>query len=339
MKINLDQLKNHSKLALMPIYLVSGDEALLVEETCEYFKKRAQAEGYAEYQRFEVTARFNWDELAHETQSLSLFSTKKIIDLQLSNAKQPKATTEALMALTTKPSEDTLFIIRTPKLTSAQQKAKWYTQLEQVGLAITIWPITAAQYPAWLRRRLQRAKLATDNEGIALLASLTEGNLLAAKQSIEKLSLLYGEAEISAAQIADCLNDNSRFDIYALLEACLQQDAKRSMLIFDRLYNAGTEPTLILWVLNKELLALTELAYANNHKEPLAPIWQKHAIWQNRQALLRQHLQASSYHHYQQQLKLAAQCDQYLKGAVNGDLKQALANLVLSFNPRLRASL
>lgn len=332
MKINLDQLKDYVTKAIYPIYIVMGDESLLVDETCQYLKKLAHKNGFTESQRLHANAKFHWQDLFIEQQSLSLFSEKKLIELHLDSGKPGKIGSKALIEFAEQQISDTLLLLRLPKLNAATQKSKWFTQLENQGLAIMIWPIKPEQFPRWLSRRLQRAKLSTDPKGLKLLAELSEGNLLAAKQNIEKLSLLYTEGALSEQQIADCLSDNSHFDVYALLQTILQQDVDKSLMILHKLHSSNTEPSLILWVLHKELFLLADLARAQSEKQNLAPLWSKHGVWNNRQPLLKKHLQHFSYNDYLVLLQLAAKADQVLKGARTGNLWDILHNLTLGMS-------
>lgn len=332
MKINLEQLRNYVAGELLPVYIVMGDEALLVDETCRYLKKLAKQHGFTETHLFQANAKFNWQELFAEQQSLSLFSEKKLLELHLESGKPGKVGSKALGEFIASQENDTLLLLRLPKLNATAQKAKWFTQLEQAGLAITIWPIKAEQFPQWLARRLQRAKLKTNSAGLKLLAELTEGNLLAAKQNVEKLSLLYDEGDISVEQIEACLSDSSHFDVYALLQTILQQDTAKSLAVLNKLRASTAEPNLILWVLHKELFLLADVANAQQTKQNLAPIWKQHGVWHNRQPLLKKHLQHFTYTDYLSLLTKAAHCDQILKGATTGNIWQALHELTLAMS-------
>ncbi len=149
------------------------------------------------------------------------------------------------------------------------------------------------------------------------------------KQTIEKLLLLYGEGELSTAQIEACLNDQAHYTVYALLDTILILDIEQSINILHKLKATGTEATLILWVLTKEIRTLAQLAQAIASGATLQPLWQRYGIWQQRQSLLRKHLQVMNYHTYLQLLQSAAQCDRLIKGVVRGDIWHALQQLVL----------
>lgn len=331
MKITLDQLRQHLD-SLQNVYLVFGDEPLLVDETCVYLKQFLKKSDFHECVSYQVNASFNWQTLLAETQSLSLFSERKMIECDLSSGKPGKVGAQTLIDFTCQATADTVLLLKLPKLTITQQKSKWFKTLEQHGLAVQVWSIKPNQFPHWLRKRLQRVQLTTSTEGLNLLANLTEGNLLAAKQSVEKLALLYGAGEISVEQITACLSDSSYFDVYALLDACLERQIERALLVLDKLLLAKTEASLILWVLRKELLILVDLATAFANEQPTANVWKKHNVWQSRQQILRQHAKAFSQAAYWQCLQKVAQCERIIKGAETGDITSNLRDCVMGFS-------
>lgn len=332
MKINLDQLSQHVKKDLQAIYLVMGDEPLLVEETCDYLKKLCVTSGFEAQPQLTADNKFDWHQLITERDSLSLFSEKKLIDLRITSGKPGKVGGQILIEFAKQQDSNTILLVRLPKLSTASQKSKWFTQLESRGLAITIWPIRIEQFPHWLNRRLQRAKLHTDKAGLKLLAELTEGNLLAAKQSIEKLALQYDTGEISANQMEQALSDNSHFDVYHLLQAILKQDYQRSHKVLQKLKAMSTEPNLILWIITKQLRILADAARAKQDKQNLNDIWQQYGVWRNQQPLLTQHLNSYTYSDYLNLLQQAAIVDRVIKGAATGNPWHHLQQLVLNMS-------
>ena len=307
----------------------SADEPLLVEEASRYINKIAKQQGFAEHRLMHVSAKFDWNELINAQQSLSLFSEKKIIELYLPTGKPGTAGSANLLEYANALAAETLLIIRLPKLPISSQKSKWFTALEKSGIAINIQNITAEQLPHWITRRLARVKLSTSNQGINTLTNLSEGNLLAAKQNIEKLSLRYGEGELNIEQIDACLSDHAHYDVYALLHSTLNLELDRSLKILQNLKATGIAATLILWVLSKEIRTLARLARAVEQGSTLNSLWQPYGIWTQRQAPLKKHLTMMNYQQYLQLLHIAAHCDQCIKGIVAGDVWQCLQQLVL----------
>ena len=329
MKIKLEQLKQQLQQTLKPVYIVTGDEPLVVDETCRYISKIAKQQGFNEQQLIQVTANCNWQELLYAQKALSLFSEKCILELNLPNGQPDKVGSASLIEYAHNPSTEKLLLLRLPKLPTVAQKSKWFTALETIGVVIFIHRVTFEQFPLWIKRYLNRVKLRTSAHGINMLTNLSAGNLLAAKQAIERLLLLYGEGELCTTQIAACLNDNAHYTVYALRDTILALDINQSINILHKLEASGTEATLILWVLTKEIRILAQLAQASANGVELGQLWQQYGIWQQRQPLLKTHLQVMNYHAYLQLLQAAGQCDQLIKGAATGDVWQALQQLVL----------
>ena len=90
MQIYPEKLAQTLSQSLKPLYLVSGDELLIVQEACDQILKCAKDQGYQERKIFEPGTDGNWDSLREEGASLSLFASKRIIDVRLSANKLDK---------------------------------------------------------------------------------------------------------------------------------------------------------------------------------------------------------------------------------------------------------
>ena len=334
MKIKLEELAGHLKKILAPIYLISGDEPLLVEESSTYLRKIAAQQGFVSRKFLTVTASFNWQEELYDSQHLDLFRDKTILELQLNSDKLGKSGSEILQKYAQNPLIDNLVIIRVGKLDSATQKTKWFTAVDANGIILQIWPIPRVQLPAWLQRRLQRSNLQLTPASIELLADFIEGNLLAAKQIITKLNLMYGEGVITPEQVQTVLIDNAQFDIFALVDSCLCFDTARALNIFSHLSADATAPVLILWALIKDIRILAQVAFAKQQNQRINDLWLKLGVWKQRQALLQQHLQKYSYTRYLKLLTLGSEIDGMIKGAKEGQYEQSLQQLIIEFSTR-----
>lgn len=77
MQIAANQLTHHLQKTLAPVYLVSGDVPLLMQEAAEQIKQAAQKLGFTERVVLHVDAQFNWPHFLADTENLSLFTQKK----------------------------------------------------------------------------------------------------------------------------------------------------------------------------------------------------------------------------------------------------------------------
>ncbi len=142
MRVRPHELTSHiQRQGIAPIYLISGDEPLQMNDTADSIRALARAQGYSGRDVLEAGARFDWNELIAEANSLSLFAEKRIIDLRIPSGKPGREGGKALSEYAARPPEDTLLLITLPKLDKGQISSKWLKALEARGVFIQIWPI------------------------------------------------------------------------------------------------------------------------------------------------------------------------------------------------------
>ena len=317
MKIQLQQLAQHLTEKIAPLYLISGDEFLLVQEACNAVRQRATAAGFDERETFYVESGFNWESFLNSTNNFSLFSGRTLIELHL-KSKLTDTGSKILQSYAQKPAPDKIVVIIAAKLDAAQQKTAWFKAIDTHGIVLPIWPIDAAQLPLWINKRLQQAGLKTDGLGIKLLADHAAGNLLAAAQEIEKLRLLYGGGNLTTEQIIAVITDNARFNVFNLLDTALAGKAALVVRMLDNLKIEDVEPTIILWAIARELRSLIDISFAIQQGATAEQAMAK--VWSNRKALVKKALVRHDLASLQNLLKQASQVDYIIKGADNQHL-------------------
>ena len=65
------QLSQHLGSNLLPIYLIHGDESLIVEESQDLIRQAARKRDYSERIVFDIEGNFNWNDFSSEAQALS----------------------------------------------------------------------------------------------------------------------------------------------------------------------------------------------------------------------------------------------------------------------------
>lgn len=257
MRINTDQLSRALAASPLPVaWLVAGDEPLLVGEAADSIRASARAQGFSGRELFFVERGFEWLSLLESSQSLSLFADRRIIELRLPTPRPGKDGGAVLAKLVTDPAPDTLLLVLTGKLERDSYTAAWCKAFESRGVLVQAWPIEIGRLPQWITGRARQHGLRLDAEAAALLAERVEGNLLAAHQEIGKLALLHPGAALGAAEVAAAVGNSARYDVFQLGEAALAGDAVRALRILNGLRAEGTEPTLVLWALCRELRSL-----------------------------------------------------------------------------------
>jgi len=195
MQINADQLARQLERGLAPLYLVSGDEPLQVDECSKAIRRRAENAGCNERCVFTAGPGFDWDGLRTATQSLSLFAERRLIELNLSTGRPGEAGAALLAELAENVSSDIVLLVITGKLDKAQRESHWVKAIEAAGTHVVIWPLDAQKLPAWLAQRFAARGLQPEAGVIDLLAWHLEGNMLAAAQEVDKLAMLCGAVQ------------------------------------------------------------------------------------------------------------------------------------------------
>ena len=325
MKTTLPQLPMLLKNGLQPLYLLTGNEPLLAQEACDQILAAAKAQGFAEVHRFEVDNTFDLTLLQAEQSNLSLFDDRKVMVLNCANTPATKLI-DHLKTLAH--SQETVIIVKCPKLTPAQSKSKWYQALDAFACHLPIWPIDTQRWPQWLTQRARQHGVQLSPEALQLLAHHTEGNLLAAQQYCQRLALAGLPSPIQADDLHAYLFDQSQFDVFQLTDAWLSGDATRCHHILPRLLEDGTEPTIIVWALSKEMRLLATL-HEQSKSKPLAQCYKQHGIWPKRQPLIEKGLRRFPYETCLTKLQMCAQADRTIKGLEPGDTTQILTQILL----------
>ena len=260
MRVYPDRLHEHLAKGLAAAYLVSGDEPLQLGECCDLIRQTARQAGHTTREVLEAGAGFDWHQLAAEASAFSLFAEKKVIDLRIPGGKPGTDGSRALSAYCDDPPPDTLLLLTLPRLDRQQQNSKWFKALDRLGVVVQVWPIEPARLPRWIEQRLTQAGIRPSREAVRLLADRVEGNLLAARQEIDKLLLLHGQGPLDAEQLASAVADSARYDVFELVDTTLRGDASRIIHILDGLRSEGIAPPVVLWALHREINKLAGIS-------------------------------------------------------------------------------
>ncbi len=328
MKIRAEQISEHLRKGLAPMYMVYGDEPLLVQETCDAVRAAARGQGYDERVVMDVDPGFDWEALRHLSDNLSLFTQRRLVDLRLPGGKPGQAGAKVLAELAARPPQDTLLLVSSGRLEKSAYTSQWFKAVERHGVTVQLWPVTLDRLPGWIAARMRAKSMRADPATASLIAAYTEGNLLAAVQEIEKLHLLYGGDSINAEQAAAAVTESARFNIYDLGEAALAGDVARVVRIVNALRGEGVAPPLVLWALVQEArtfyLMSWQLAGGANMEQVLAT---QRISRDKRAAMARQALKRYPAARWQGLLQRAAHVERVIKGQRAGSVWGELLQL------------
>ncbi|WP_018917281.1 DNA polymerase III subunit delta [Vreelandella zhanjiangensis] len=261
MKVFADQLSATLAKKLPKVVIVAGEEPLQHRDACDAVRTAARQAGIEEREVLDVDANFAWGRLLEASSNLSLFATQKLMEVRLGTHKLGQEGSKALVQYAEMmEGSDDILLISMGKLDAKQQKSAWFKALDKHGVFVPVWPVDNSRLGYWLRDRASLHGLQIDLEAARLLGERTEGNLLAADQELQKLSLIHPQGtRLNVESIAQGVEDSSRFDVFNLADACLKGETSRASRIVQGLRSEGVEAPIVLWALSRELRTLLSL--------------------------------------------------------------------------------
>ena len=327
MNLRSEQLEAHLARTLAPLYVVHGDEPLLALEAADLVRSAARRCGFAEREVLFTHQHFDWSEFLNANANLSLFGGNKIVELRLPTGKPGSEGGAAIERYCSNPNPDNLVLVTMPRPEGAARKSGWFAALASKGVMIEVQPVHRSNLPAWIAGRLARQGQRAGAEVLEFLADRVEGNLLAAHQEIQKLSLLLSAKDLELEDVQQVTANVARFDPYVAAEALVAGDLGRYARVIDGLRGEAEAPTLVLFALGAALSVLADM----HGGKPLEHSYRDHRLW-NKPL---QHAIAASPRRFSRRavgeaLSRCAAIDRVIKGLARGDPWDEFLKLGLS---------
>ncbi len=330
MDLRYRDLASHLERSLAPIYVVHGDEPLFAIETGDAIRAAARRAGASERELLVAEPGFKWDAFTATNANMGLFGERKLVDLRIPSGKPGVEGAKALEAYAGRPNSDDVLLVTLPRLDRAAQSSAWFTALANAGVAVAVYPLDRGELPAWIAARLARQKQRVSADTLAFLAERCEGNLLAARQEIEKLGLLLPEGELAHEDVEHAVADVARYDVFELSEAWLAGDAARAMRILSALQAEGEGLPLLVWQLTEDVHALASVLAATAAGVPLQAAVRNARVWGKRQSALERAARRIKAQDVAPLLAALARLDALSKGLGSGNAWDDLAAIALT---------
>lgn len=326
MRTSPDALVASLGRGLRGAYLVTGAEPLLIAEACTAIRHAAREAGYGDREVHFVERGFDWDALLASSANLSLFASRRLVEIKFAAALDAEAQ-RVLATLAEHPPVDTLLLVA-GELDRKPLGAAWVKSFEQHGVLVVTQPVERNALPAWIRERLARNGVRIEPDAAQLLADRVEGNLLAAQQEVERIALLMPASSLGVEDVAQLVADSARFDVFELSAATFAGQAERALRILAGLRAEGREPPLVLWALVNDLRALSRVTQRMAVERSLDGAFRAEQVWSNRQGPIKAALSRLDRPRIDALLAAAARADRVAKGSLRGDAWVEIERLV-----------
>ncbi|MDE0692486.1 MAG: DNA polymerase III subunit delta [Gammaproteobacteria bacterium] len=320
MQIKSNQLQRHLDAGrFAPIYLVSGDEPLLVDEACASIVAAAEANGFSDRTRFDLAVDGGLEEALAGAANLSLFASKRMLDIRLPAKGLDRKGSDTIRRYLGSPPPSTMLLCRAVGLDWRTKSSAWHRAIDKAGAVVQVWPVGARELPRWLDQRCRVSGLQLDREAISILAERVEGNLLAATQEIEKLRLSGRKGTIGADEMRDAVGDSAHFDTFQMIDAAFAGQGARACRMARVLHQDGIPIFMVMGALVNQLRRAREVAAGGSPRMP-----------RNRAQQVKRAVERLGADRIDALLRAAAVLDLQSKGMLRGDAWQSLERMVVA---------
>ncbi|NVJ59689.1 MAG: DNA polymerase III subunit delta [Gammaproteobacteria bacterium] len=327
MPIKPEQLSKHLK-PLLPCYLITGDEYLLIMEAQDAIRSAAKEQGFTERQVHEVNKQFSFNELSADANNMSLFAEKRIIELRFEKLPD-KDQQKSLDELTANSPEDTVWLITCPKMDKRKLSVKWVKNIEINGCVVQVWPIASYQLTQWLSQRAASAGVKLTSGALQFLADSCEGNLLAAKQDLEKLQLIRSDQPLDVSELKEAISNNARFNVFELIDTALAGHVQKANVMLSQLKQEGVVPVIVIATLYRECKTLFSMSSEVSKGKSVTDVVREYRVWSNRTRLISQALNKVPSAVWQRLVSRCAHLDKVAKGQEEGNVWDELMTCLL----------
>ncbi len=329
MRIYHNQLNQTLAKSLAPIWLVFGDEPWQKNDAIFQIKSAAKAQGFDEFIRFTIDDKFSWDDLINEYQSMSLFAARRVIELEFVSTKIGDAGSKAFAHVLEQLSHDVILLCHGDRVDGATTNKKWFKSISSVGVFLPLYDLEGKSLSMWLNRQLKQYQLRLDNDGISLLMTMFEGNVLALDQELQKLAILYTNQPVSTEALSELIINQSKFNPFALIDALLNGQTAKCVAILNQMQQEGAPVAKVIWFVNKELNQLKAMFFKLQSGVNQAQVMTDFKVWDKRKPLYQNALSKSSLANIMLAQSRLTDTDLVSKSAADFNAFQMLADVCI----------
>src|SRR5438552_9186038 len=152
MKIAVRQLDANLKKGVASLYAVYGAEPLLALEAADRIREAARKAGCTEREVFYAEPGFDWSRLGARASNLSLFASRRLVELRVPTGKPGAEGGRAIEAWCAQAAaaDDLVTLVVLPELEWQSLKTQWFAALERSGVVVEARAVGRDELPDWL---------------------------------------------------------------------------------------------------------------------------------------------------------------------------------------------
>ena len=248
MQIYYNQIDNKLRESIKPIYIIAGNEVYQEELCVEKIIKSAKKKDFLEHDIIYVEKSFDWSDFESINSNLSLFSSKKIIELRFLTKSVGLPAEKKILEISENFSNDNVLIFRLPELKASDFKKKYLgMNNNNVGL-IRLYPMTRKNIIDELTTSSKSLNYKIDINCIKYIADLYEGNMVSANQALVKLDLVIQDNDkINLKFLEKFFSSDVDFEANNLVDYAIEGNIERINTCIDFLQQNDYPTQYVIW--------------------------------------------------------------------------------------------
>ncbi len=262
-----------AKKQFSPVYLIYGEEDLLVDECVQAIVEKAVNSSIKGF-NLDVMYGSNADaqDVVVHASSFPMMSDRRVVVVkEFEKLVATEAARELITAYIKKPLESTCLILASE---SPDFRKKPFTDLKKHAELVECKPLYDNQVLAWITSRVTKLGKKISPEACRLLQAYVGNSLRALQSEIEKLFIYVGDKkQIESEDVAGVVGESKDYTIFELQNTIGKRDIALAMQIVERMLEFGTDPIFMIKMLTRffiQLYKLTELKQRRGSEQEMA---------------------------------------------------------------------
>ena len=266
-----DLLESLAAGALTPVYLLYGEEDLLVEEAVSSVIAAAVPKDAREF-NLDILRGEESDarDIVARASSFPMMAERRAVIVQNVDKLSPKDL-EILGSYVEQPSKTTCLVLTGGKIDTRKRP---YTIVKRTGTAMEFKPLYDDRIPGWIAGRVKKQKHEITQEACRLLAAYVGTSLRELQNELDKIYIYLGtRTSIGPDDVTAVVGMSKELSIFELQKAVGARDLRRSTEIMERMLDAGGSVPFIIAMLTgyfSTLYRLHDLRRRNVPQQELA---------------------------------------------------------------------
>lgn len=326
MFINYQGLELNLNKNLYPLYVIIGQDGFIQNDIYSKIKYAWQKQGNIETEVLEIDNA--WQNAFDLANSYGLFSDLTLLDLRYNKKTLTKDFKESVNNYLNNFNSKSLVIIKAPQLSNKQLQ---FLEKNPNAQVVSAKSLSAYELEGWIRTELKRLTIQADKNVASLIYQFSQNNMLAAQQTITKLSLINTPGKIfNSAEVLQFINDQSEYPVYDLTNACLHANAPQAINILRKFaQNNQTSNVFILWLLSNEVRQILQLKQMLNQSISMQAACKRLKIWPQKIKTYEKAVQRFSLEQLTTLLTLSAKLDVLIKSTSDTNIWNKIEQLTL----------